>query len=507
MTGDVAIVLAIVTSYLLLTIVIGWYSSRFSQKTMEDYHMAGREFGSIVLFSTVFGANISAVTFIGLPGMAYHVGWVAWPYFVTSWAWLTPLLLFVLARRAAPLGRRLGYMTIGEIVGGRWGSPVVSLLVSVTLLVYTIPYLMTGLRGAGVTVEVVTNGYLSFATGAAIVAVVVVLYLTLGGMRGAAWVNTLQTGVFLAGAIVIFFVVAAVLGGPARATQDVMANHPELLARTRMPWQQFFSYGVIVALAVPLFPQVFMRLLMGKDARSLRQIVRIYPVPALLVFFLMAHIGMWGRAVIPGLQGAESDSILPRLLLAHTSIWMMGILAAAIFAAMMSTMDSQLMSATTIITRDFLSRSRFGRTSDATRVLVSKLLVVLLTAAAYALAMTNPSGIIQIVEFAFAGFACLMPVTVAALYWRRCTAGAAIASLIAPQIVLAGLTFGWFDRSLSFGFLPGLPALVAAVVTLVAVTYLTRPSRDDAAATYFAPVQAVGPVVAGTTPLARNRAD
>lgn len=506
MTGDVAVVLGIVVGYLLLTVLIGWYSSRFSKKTMEDYHMAGREFGTVVLFSAVFGANISAVTFIGLPGTAYHVGWIAWPYFVTSWAWLSPLLFFVLAYRAAPLGRRLGYMTMGEIVGGRWGSPVLSLLVSVTLLVYTIPYLMTGLRGAGVTVEVVTNGQIPFAAGAAIVALVVVLYLTLGGMRGAAWVNTLQTGVFLAGAIVIFFVVAAVLGGPARATQDVVANYPELIARTRMPWQQFFSYGVIVALAVPLFPQVFMRLLMGKDARSLRQIVRIYPFPALLVFFLMAHIGMWGRAVIPGLQGAESDSILPRLLLAHTPIWMMGILAAAIFAAMMSTMDSQLMSATTIITRDFLSRSRFALTTDATRVLVSKLLVVLLTAVAYALAMTNPSGIIQIVEFAFAGFACLMPATVAALYWRRCTAAAAIAAVVAPQIVLGALTFGWVDRALAFGFLPGLPALLVAVMTLVVVTYLTRPSREDTAAAYFAPAGAAAPLVAAAPQIVSNRA-
>jgi SSS family solute:Na+ symporter len=505
MTADVAIVLAIVVSYLLLTVLIGWYSSRYSKKTMEDYHMGGREFGSVVLFSAVFGANISAVTFIGLPGMAYHVGWVAWPYFVTSWAWLTPLLFYVLARRAAPLGRRLGYMTIGEIVGGRWGSSILSVLVSVTLLVYTIPYMMTGLRGAGVTVEVVTNGYISFATGAAIVALVVVVYLTLGGMRGAAWVNTLQTAVFLAGAIVIFLVVAAVLGGPARATQDVLANYPELIARSGMPWKQFFSYGVIVALAVPLFPQVFMRLLMGKDARSLRQIVRIYPFPALLVFFLMAHIGMWGRAVIPGLQGAESDSILPRLLLAHTPIWMMGILASAIFAAMMSTMDSQLMSATTIITRDFLSRSRFALTSDATRVLISKLLVVLLTAAAYALAMTNPAGIIQIVEFAFAGFACLMPVTVAALYWRRCTAPAAVASVIVPQIVLGGLTFGWFDKSLAFGFLPGLPALLVAVITLVGVTYLTRPSLEENPA-YFTPAQVTGALAAAAPQVIANRA-
>lgn len=486
MTPQVAVVLAIAVGYLLLIVLIGWYSSRFSRATMEDYHMGGREFSTIVLFSSVFGANISAVTLIGVPGMAYHVGWIAWPYFVTAWGWLTPLLFYVIASRAWPLGRRFGFMTIGEVVGGRWQSPFLSLLVSTILVVYTIPYLMTGLRGAGVTVEVVTNGYVPFSVGAFVVALVVVSYLTLGGMRGSAWVNTFQTAVFLAGGVTIFFVVAAVLGGPAAATRNVLAEYPELISRERMPWKQFFSYGIIVALAVPLFPQVFMRLLTGKDPKSLRQIVKIYPVPALVIFFLMASIGMWGRAVVPGLQGAESDSILPRLLLAYTPVWMMGILAASVFAAMMSTMDAQLLSTTTILTRDFLSRTPLARVREATLVAISKLFVVLLTALAVALALMNPVGIIRIVEFAFGGFACLMPATVGALYWKRCTREAAIAGVIVPQVLLLGLTFGWLDRSLALGFLPGLPALVAGTVTLVVVTYVTRPSPEAVSAPYFA---------------------
>lgn len=486
MNAQVPIVLAIMAGYLLLIVLIGWYSSRYSRATMEDYHMGGREFRTLVLFSSVFGANISAVTLIGIPGMAYHVGWVAWPYFVTAWGWLTPLLFYMLASRAWPLGRRFGYMTIGEVVGGRWQSPFLSLLVSLILVVYTIPYLMTGLRGAGVTVEVVTDGYVPFSAGALVVAVVVVTYLLMGGMRGSAWVNTFQTGVFLIGAVTIFFVVAAVLGGPAEATRNVLAEYPELISRERMPWKQFFSYGIIVALAVPLFPQVFMRLLTGKDPKSVRQIVRIYPVPALVIFFLMASIGMWGRAVVPGLQGAESDSILPRLLLAYTPMWMMGILAASVFAAMMSTMDAQLLATTTILTRDFLSRTALARASEAALVRISKLFVVLLTAVAVVLALMNPVGIIRIVEFAFAGFASLMPATVGALYWKRCTREAAIAAVVVPQILLLGLTFGWIDGALSFGFLPGLPALLLGTLTLVVVTYITRPSREEASARYFA---------------------
>lgn len=484
MTFQVFVILSIVVGYLALILVIGWWSSRRRSSTMEDYHMAGREFGSIVLFASVFGANISAVTFIGIPGMAYHRGWVAWPYFVTAWGWLTPLLFHVVGHRAWQLGQRFNYMTMGEIIGGRFRSPGLSMVVSTIIIAYTIPYLMTGLIGAGVTLQVVSNGYVPSAVGSLLVAVVVVVYLTRGGMRASAWVNTFQTFVFLAGALLMFALVAWALGGPAQATQRVIAQHPELMSRGTMPLRQFFSYGLIVALAVPLFPQVFSRLLTGKNPDSLRKIIAIYPPTALFVFFLMAYLGMWGRVAIPGLQGAESDQILPRLLMAYAPFWMMGILAASVFAAMMSTLDAQLLSMSTVLTREFLP-SLSGRWDERAQVRLSQGLVVLFTALAYVCTLVNPPGIITIVEFAFAGFASLMPATLGALYWRRCTKSAVAVSAVLPQLVLIGLTFGWIDRSWTFGFLPGFVALVLAAAALAIVAWL-GPAPGPAPEGYFA---------------------
>lgn len=120
---------------------------------------------------------------------------------------------------------------------------------------------MTGLQGGAVTLEVLTKGAIPYWMSALIVTVVVVYYLLVGGMRGAAWVNTFQTAVFLFGGIAIFLIVAYVLGGPAESTRSVMEKYPELLTREKMPWQVFFSYGIIVSFAVAIFPQVFMRLL------------------------------------------------------------------------------------------------------------------------------------------------------------------------------------------------------------------------------------------------------
>ncbi|MCL6611420.1 MAG: sodium:solute symporter family protein [Peptococcaceae bacterium] len=472
MGSDVFAVLSMLVLYTAFIVIIGWWSTKFAKKSLEDYAMASREFKALVLFGSVFGANISAVTLIGIPGGAYHRGWIMWPYFVTAWAWLTPLLFYVLGSRAWVIAQKYGYMTISEMIGGRWKSKPLAYITGIILLVYTVPYLMTGLQGGAVTLEVLTGGLIPYWLGALIVTVVVVYYLLVGGMRGAAWVNTFQTAVFLIGGLSIFLIVAHVLGGPAESTRAVAEKYPELLNRSKMPWQVFFSYGIIVSFAVALFPQVFMRLLTGRNPRSLKQMALIYPLGGFLIFFAMAYVGMWGKPIFPNLKGVESDGILPMLLANFTSPWVTGILGAAVFAALMSTMDSQLMAATTIIVKDFLVRKKESLSEEKT-VLMARLMVLLLAVVSYILALGKFAGIIKIIEFAFAGFALLWVPMFGALFWQRCTRQAALISMIVSQAVLIALTVGWLPKSLCFGMLPGVPAMALGFVLLVAVSYLT----------------------------------
>jgi SSS family solute:Na+ symporter len=84
MAPDVMAVIAMMILYTAFILGIGWWSTKFSKKSLEDYAMASREFRVWVLFGSVFGANISAVALVGIPGGAYHAGWIMWPYFVTS---------------------------------------------------------------------------------------------------------------------------------------------------------------------------------------------------------------------------------------------------------------------------------------------------------------------------------------------------------------------------------------------------------------------------------------
>lgn len=485
MTDQVIVVLSVLAAYMAVIVFIGFYSSRFSKGTMEDYHMGSRSFKSYVLFSAVFGANISAVTLTGVPGAAYHLGWVMWPYFATSWAWCTPLLFYTVGSRSWLLGQKYGYMTVSEVVGNRWKSQPLAIILSIVLIIYTVPYLMTGLLGAGRTLEALTDGYITLNWSMVLVATAVLTYLLLGGMRGAAWVNTFQTTIFMVGSIAIFAVIANALGGPSEATTRVMDQSPELITRSKMTMRQFFSYGIIVAFSPIVFPQLFMRLLTGRDPKTLKRIMCFYPIPALVMMFLMATLGMWGRTAIPGLEGAQSDAILPMLLTGYTPIWMMGILGAAAFAAMMSTMDSQLLSVTTMITRDFFSRSRLAGASETTMVRISRILVFVLAILALILAVFSPAKIITIIEFALGGFACLLAPVVAALYWKRCTHQAAIWSVITSQICIIGLETGLLPESLKFGFLSGLPAIAMSIVVLVVVTYLTPPPQDEGTRDYF----------------------
>jgi len=478
-------VLFIIALYIIAILAIGLGAVKYAKGTLEDYYTGSREFKALVLFCGIFAANISAVTLIGIPGQAYHNGWIMWPYFVTTWAWLSPILFYTVGNRAWLLGKKYGYVTMSDVIIGRWNSKTLGYLVAVVGLIYTVPYLMTGAMGAGQVLEGLTQGTIPYWLGALIISVVIGIYVIMGGMRGSIWANTVQALVFMVGALVIFLYAMSTVGGPAQVTQNIMQNNPQLLSRENLPWQTFFSFGIIVALGVPMFPQLFTRLLTGKSIGELKKMSMMYPFAGLFIFSVCVYIGMWGHTLIPGLEGKQAEQIIPLFLAQYAPVFMTGILGAAILAATMSTMDSQLLAAGTIFTKDILLKSSSSSNiDDKQKLLISKSVLFAMVIISYVLALVKPTGIITLVNWAFGGFACLIVPMLAALYWRRCTKEAAIAALLVSQIVQVALPLGIIPASFAMGMLPGVPALVLGLIVLIVVTYIT-PAPDQKATNDF----------------------
>lgn len=489
MSINIVIILAIIGLYMLACLFLGILSYGRSKSTVEDYLMGSREFRFFSLFCAVYATNISAVALIGGPGLAYHVGWVSWAYFASAWAWLSPLLFYTIGHRAWVLGKRFGIMTISDVLAERWKSNFLRYLSSALILFYVIPYIMIGFIGGGRTFFGLTQGYIPYWTGALITATVVTLYVAYGGMRGTVWTHILETLVFVIGATIIYFFVVSIFGGFASVTEQVATKYPELLNRSKMSMSLFFSYGIIVSLAVPMFPQVFTRLLIGRQPSDLKKTVMLYPFAGLLIWFFMGYLGMWGHLIIPNLQGAASDNILPMLLAKTAPAWLAGVLGATIFAANMSTVDAQLLTVGTMLTKDFFYPLRKGKPIEKSDVALNRVLVIAFAVIAFIFSLAQPIGIIKIIEWSFGGFACFIIPVLAALFWKRCNKYGAIASIIVSQFISIALPIGVLPKWIAFGMLPGIPSLIGGILALVIVTYVTSPPPKDETETFFAALE------------------
>lgn len=485
-------ILGIIAAYMIGCMILGIRSYR-KGASAADYLMAGREFKFFILFSAVFGANISAVTLIGIPGTSYHVGWITWAYFGTSWAWLSPLLFYTIGNRSWALGKRFDIVTISELFGKRWESKGLQYMSAMFLLFYLIPYLMVGVIGGGRTIDGLTHGAVPYWVGALAITLVVCTYVFLGGMRGAAWVNALQTCVFLSGGVAIFFIIAYALGGFESTTASIADKYPHLLNRSNMSWQRFFSYGIIVSLAVPVFPNVYSRLLTGRKPSELKKTVLVYPIAGFFIFVLMAFAGMWGHLPFPGLKGAASDAILPMLLAQYAPAWMAGILGAAIFSALMSTLDSQLIAIGQLFLKDIIIPIRKSGQIKQNDAMWGRAVVIFFAVVAFVGSLVQPKGIINIIEWSFGGFACMFLPVVAALYWKRCGKVAIFGSIIVSQFFSIALPLGFVPKEMLMGMLPAFWAMVAGLVTLVVLAY-TTPKQDEGVAENFFSSFAPSPV-------------
>ena len=464
--------LAIVLVYLLAMLAIGIVFRRRSARDSVEFFLAGRGIGRLVLFFTMAATNFSAFTIFGLSGAGYRIGYAFYPVMGFGTGFMA-LGLWVIGSRVHVLARERGYVTPSDFIRDRYGSPLLKGLFSMMMILFTLPYIAIQAIAAGRSLEALAG--LPYWAGALLVMGFTVCYVMLGGMRSVAWTDLVQALMILGFTLAGFILIAVRVGGLAGSARELAARYPGLFARPGLDGSLtpgvWLGYLLLWLFADPMFPQLFQRFLAARDLRSLKTTVVLYPLITTFLFFLTVSIGVLGRAVFPDLSPAQSESVYPLLLARFASPFLSTLLLTGGLAALMSTLDSQLLTMASMIGLDFGKRK-------AAPVWLHRLIVLAIGFAGYLLALRPPQTILDFVNrTSFTGLAVLAPVVLGGLYWRRANRYGALAGILAGE----AMTVLSFFRVVQVpGVLPVIPVLAVTSLVFAVVSLLTRSPGENA---------------------------
>ncbi|MGK7939695.1 MAG: hypothetical protein AB4062_06000 [Crocosphaera sp.] len=464
------VVYFVIAFYLLATLLVGFWSYKKQENTAEDYFLANRNLGNIVLFFTLIATNFSSFFFLGFSGEGYRIGISYYPMmaFGTGFASLS---FYYIGYQVWKVGKQYNFITPAEFIHFRFNNTPLKLLFLAVMVIFTLPYLALQPIGAGYLLEKLTNGQIPYFMGASFLTIIIVIYVLMGGMRSVALTDVLQGILMSVLMITAFIVIAYNLGGFINITKETYQLKPELFSRagvgeffTKKKW---FSFMVLWSLTLPMFPQMFMRFYTAKTAQSLKFSTLLYPVITGILFICPVMIGVWGNTVFPGLEGKEADQILPMMLSQYTPLWLNSIIIVGALASFMSTLDSQLLSLSSIITRDIYLPYIHAQASLKEETLIGRILIIFLAIIGLIIAYQPPSSIFIIATQTFTGLTVLFPTVIAALYGKNINGISCLLSIIVGELMVIGFQFNWLPSYLTFGFLPVIPVVVTSSAIIV----------------------------------------
>ncbi|MEM1179245.1 MAG: sodium:solute symporter family protein [Acidobacteriota bacterium] len=471
--------------YLLATFIMGILPGFRVSKSVAGYVAADRGMGFLVLYFVLGASIFSSFAFLGAPGWAYSRG--ASAFYIIAYGVIGMVPLYFFGPRARRLGERYGFVTQAELLTHRFENRGVSIILALLSIGAFIPYLTIQMKGAGYILSTVSGGRISEALGAAVTYGVVMVYVLFSGVLGVGWTNTFQ-GAFMM--VVAWFLglylptklyggVGAMFEQLAASSHAAMLEAPGLLADgSQWSWAGFSSAVLISAVGFSMWPHLFMKSYAAKSDRVLRLTVVLYPTFQIFLVPILL-IGFSGVIAYPGVEPA--DTILPFLLTQiELSPLLIGLVCAGTLAASMSSGDSILHAAASILVRDGIDKAAPGKLAGAREQLLIRLFVVVLSLVSFYFVLVSSVSLVDLLLAAYGGVAQIFPVMLAAFYWPRATGKGAVAGLLAGLVV--NVLFLRHPELKPAGFEhvhEGVFGLLANIPLLVGVSLLDRPQDAD----------------------------
>jgi len=437
--GNPAVNIGIFVAFVVITLAIVIRVGRRNTNAAE-YFTGGHAFTGRQNGIAIAGDYLSAASFLGIAGAIAVYGYDGFLYSIGFLvAWLVALLL------VAELLRNTGKFTMADVLSFRLKQRPVRLAAAISTMTVSLFYLLAQMAGAGGLVALLLNiqGRAAQSLVIAIVGVLMILYVLIGGMTGTTWVQIIKAVLLITGAGVMTLMVlfhfhlnlSEILGSAQEmvhkattkgvAARDVLAPGAKYGATT-LSKVDLISLGIALVLGTAGLPHVLMRFYTVPTAREARRSV-VWAIGLIGAFYLFTLILGYGAAAMVGPDTilkapGKENSAAPLLAFELGGTILLGVISAVAFATILAVVAGLTITAATSFAHDvYASVMKNHQVTEDEQVKVSRIAAVIMGVAAIGLGiLANGQNVAFLVALAFAVAASAnLPTILYSLYWRR----------------------------------------------------------------------------------------
>jgi len=429
---------------------------------LQKYFLGNRSLGAFAVALTA--AVLSGGTFMGFPSLVYKFGWVV-ALWIASYMVAPLTVLGVLGKRVGQVSRRTGAVTLPDLFRERFGSPALGLLSSLLVMFFLACNLIPQFKAGAVIMQFVMPPALvrwvaggaaaaaapgglepAYVIGLTLFSLTVIAYTAYGGFLAAIWTDVFQSIVMAVGVMILLPLALWKSGGLAAATAAGVAQAGPNFAfgpggdalRQFHPIGLAVSFFFMWAITGMGQPSTLVRLMAFRDSRTLRTSIIYLTLYNIVIYVPLVLIFIAARAILPDLE--VTDQVMPRLVVALADPAVAGLILAAPYGAVMSTVSGFLLIIASGLVRDVYQRFLRPAATEREVAWASYSATVGVGAAVALVALRPPEYLQLIIVFSSSGMASafLVPALFLA-FWRRATHQGAVAAMAAGAATTLGL--------------------------------------------------------------------
>lgn len=454
------------------------YAKRKKVNQFTDYFIGNRTMGGFLLAMTLAATYISASSFIGGPGAAYKYG-LGWVLLSMIQVPTVLLSLGILGKKFAILARKYNAITLSDMLYAHYKSKIIVWFASIALVIAFVGAMTVQFVGGARLLE--SSVGIPYDIGLLIFGVGTVIYTAFGGFRASILNDAFQGLVMIIGAILLLTAIIYTGGGISAIIHRLNEINPALLTPQGpdnfMDFPFMTSFWILVCFGVVGLPHTAVRCMAYKDSKAVHQGIIIGTIVVTIIMLTMHLSGTLGRAIIDDLT--IPDQIVPTLIINVMPPLAAGIFLAAPLAAIMSTINAQLLQVSSVLIKDlFLSIKPDTNYSDKILTRASIIITIIFGGLLILAAWNPPDMIIWLNLLAFGGLeAVFLWPLVLGLYWKKANSTGALCSMISGAISYTLLAV--YNIKI-YAFHPIVPSLLIGLVIFIIANHLGQTGKNYA---------------------------